>query len=260
MRMPVVFSAHGSPMNALGGTPFAEFLGAWGRALPRPRALLVISAHWQAPRLGLTGAARPETLHDFHGFPPALFALRYPAPGDAALAEDVRARLARAGFEAHCDPRRGLDHGVWAPLLFLYPAADVPVVQLALPLGGPLTGHPEIGRALRPLRDDGVLIVGSGNLTHNLASADLRAREGPVAPWAAAFDGWVAERLEHWDLEALAQLERQPLGQLAHPTSEHYEPLLVACGAADGPRPPCVRHVFVGFEHGTLSLRSVQFD
>ncbi len=260
-RMPVLFSAHGNPMNALGGTPFADFLERLGRELPRPRAIVVVSAHWQAARLAVTAAEQPETIHDFHGFPPALFALRYPAPGAPALAEDVCARLLAAGFDARCDARRGLDHGAWAPLLFLYPAADVPVLQLALPLRGGLSGHVAIGRALAPLRDEGVLLMGSGNLTHNLASADLRARELPVAPWAREFDAWVAERLDAWDLDALARFEeRQRHGRLAHPTSEHYEPLLVTCGAADGPHPPRVSHVFTGFEHATLSLRSVRFD
>lgn len=260
-RLPVLFSAHGNPMNALGGTPFADFLGRWGRALPRPRVLLVVSAHWQSRRLAVTASERPETLHDFYGFPPALFALRYPATGDPALAEAVRARLHEAGFETARDEQRGLDHGAWAPLRFLFPAADVPVVQLSLLFGATPARQLDVGRALGPLRDEGVLIVGSGNIVHNLGSADLSRREPPVAAWAAEFDAWVKSRLDAWDLEALADFaQRAPHGPRAHPTREHYEPLLVACGAADGPAPPRVTHACDSFEHGTLSMRCVQLD
>lgn len=260
-RLPVLFTAHGNPMNALGGTPLADFLAGWARDFPRPRAILMVSAHWQTRGLAVTAAARPETIHDFFGFPPALFALRYPAPGDPALAEDVRARLSAAGFPSRLDAARGLDHGAWAPLLFLFPRADVPVVQLSLPLGVPLGRLVDIGRALGPLRDEGVLVAGSGNLTHNLGTADLRARDLPVAGWARAFDAWVQERLDAWDLASLAAFdERAPQARLAHPTSEHYEPLLAVCGAADAAPPPRVTAAFEGFEHATLSLRCLRFD
>lgn len=261
IRLPVLFSAHGNPVNALGETPFSDCLARWGRSLPRPRALLVVSAHWQMRRLAVTAADQPDTIHDFYGFPPVLFTLDYPAPGDPGLAEEVRLRLLEAGFEATNDLQRGRDHGTWVPLRLLYPEADLPVLQLSLLFGAPPARHIEMGRVLAPLREEGVLIVGSGNVVHNTAAVDLRRRDLPVAPWAVEFDAWVKGRLDAWDLEALAAFpQRAPHAARAHLTSEHFEPLLVACGAADGETRPRVQHVFEGFEHGTLSMRCVQFD
>jgi 4,5-DOPA dioxygenase extradiol len=258
-RQPICFTAHGNPMNALGRTAFARFLIRWGADLPRPRALLVVSAHWEQARLQVTAAERPETIHGFYGFPQELYGLSYPAPGDPALAKRVQARLRGAGMEASLDPTRGLDHGAWAPLRGLVPAADLPVVQLSLLAGVPFPRHLEVGRALAPLRDEGVLILGSGNLVHNLATADLGQADLPPVAWAVAFDDWVRHGLDTWDLAALAEFaERAPYGGQAHPTAEHYLPLLVACGAAD-PRPR-VSYPYEGFEHGSLSLRCVRMD
>jgi len=258
-RQPVCFTAHGNPMNALGRTAFARFLVRWGPELPRPRALLLVSAHWEQPRLRVTAAERPDTIHDFYGFPSELYALRYPAPGDPDLARRVQALLREARIEASLDPSRGLDHGAWAPLLGLFPAAELPVVQLSLLAGVPFQRHLEVGRSLAPLRDEGVRILGSGNLVHNLARADLAEVDVPPAAWAVAFDEWVKQRLDGWELADLAAFtELTPDGRKAHPTPEHYLPLLVACGAAD-PRPR-VSYPYEGFEHGTLSLRCVRMD
>ncbi len=258
-RMPVLFVAHGNPMNALGRTRFARFLAQWGPALPRPRAVLVISAHWERPSLRVTAAPQPETIHDFYGFPQELFAVRYPAPGDPGLAARVAELLAGAGLAVGAEPARGLDHGAWSPLRLLFPDADVPVVELSLLTGDDFTRHVAVGRPLAPLRDEGVLIVASGNLVHNLAAADLRREDAPAAAWSTAFDAWVKERLEAWDVDALAAFRLAgPHGGMAHPTSEHFTPLLVACGAAD-PR-PAVGFPYEGFEHGTLSLRCVRMD
>jgi 4,5-DOPA dioxygenase extradiol len=257
--MPVVFTAHGNPMNALGGTPFASFLGTWGESLPRPTAVLGVSAHWERPRLAVTASARPDTVHDFFGFPEDLYRLQYPAPGSPALAARAQELLTLSGLDCDIDPGRGLDHGAWSPLLHLFPRADVPVVQLSLPLGASLAFHLEIGRALKPLRQEGVLVLGSGNLVHNLHTADLRHRDRDVAVWARRFDEWVAARLAAWDLDALASpWFAGPDGRLAHPTLEHYAPLLVVCGAVGAS--PAVSFPFEGFEHGTLSMRCVQID
>ena len=256
---PVVFTAHGNPMNALGGTPFAAFLGEWGQSLPLPRAVLCVSAHWERPRLAVTAGERPDTVHDFYGFPEDLYRLRYPAPGSPALAVRVRELLVASGQGCNLEPGRGLDHGAWSPLLHLFPRADVPVVQLSLPLGASMASHLEIGKALAPLRMEGVLVLGSGNLVHNLRTADLRHRDRDVAEWARRFDEWVATRLAVWDLDALASpWFAMPDGRLAHPSLEHYAPLLVACGAAGAG--PAVSFPFEGFEHGTLSMRCVQMD
>lgn len=258
MRLPVLFSAHGSPMNALGGTDFAAFLAAWGRQLPRLQAVAVISAHWESDRLAATTSPQPGTIHDFFGFPAELYALRYPAPGTPSQAARAAALLRAAGLPVDEDPLRGLDHGAWSPLLHLMPAADVPVFQISLLQGVPFSRHLEVGKALRPLRDEGVLLLGSGNVVHNLVTADLARRDRPVEPWAREFDAWVRDRLDRSDLDALADPSLAPHGRKAHPTPEHYLPLLVACGAAgEGAR---VEHAFEGFEHGTLSMRSVRFD
>lgn len=256
--LPVLFTAHGSPVNALGCSAFARSLAEWGRQWPACRALLLVSAHWRAAQARLTGAARPETLHDFFGFPEELYELRYPAPGDPELARDVAGLLSRAGFAAAVDERRGLDHGAWAPLRAALPEAPVPVVQLSLLWDSPAR-HVELGAALAPLRDQGVLIVGSGNLVHNLGTAVFEDPQAPVADWSREFDAWVAERLLAGDHAALADYRQQHrLGARSHPTDEHYLPALVAAGAGG----PGARVSFPvqGFEHGTLSLRCARFD
>jgi 4,5-DOPA dioxygenase extradiol len=249
---PVLFVAHGSPMNALGGTPYAELLRAWAAKIGKPRAILAISAHYETPRLAVTASPKPETIHDFGGFPAALFAVEYPVAGDPALARRV-AELTGAELDA----TRGLDHGAWSPLRLLYPEADVPVVQLSLLRGAAPPKHVEAGRLLAPLAAEDVLVVGSGNVTHNLRTADLGEVEAPPEDWAVAFDAWVRDRLLAWDLEGLAAYrERAPQGRLAHPTPEHFAPLLVACGAADPG--PAIEFPWQRFEHGTLSMRCVE--
>src|SRR5262245_54216881 len=183
-RMPVVFSAHGSPMNAAGGTPFARFLGGWSAAWPTPSAVLAVSAHWETPRLAVSTTPRPETIHDFYGFPEALYELRYPAPGAPGPSRRAIDLLAAAGFDVVAAARRGLAPGAWAPLRFVFPGADVPVFQVSLLSGVPLGRLVDVGRALAPLRDEGVLIFGSGNLVHNLRAVDFAHRERPPDAWA----------------------------------------------------------------------------
>lgn len=255
-RLPVLLTAHGNPMNALGATPFASRLKAWGAGWPRPSAILCVSAHREETPLSLTASERPSTVHDFFGFPRALYELSYPAPGAPAVAGRAASLLAAAGLPVRLDTAAGLDHGTWAPLLVALPAAEVPVVQLSLPARSRLETCAAMGRALAPLRDEGVLLLGSGNLVHNLREADLGAVDLPVDGWAAEFDGWVAGRISAGDVDALSSFAGAPDPRRAHPTLEHYAPV-VACAAAaggDGSSYPVT-----GFEHANLSLRCVRW-
>lgn len=235
--LPAVFISHGSPMHALeaGATATGRAWSALGRRLPRPRAILIASAHWETDRPALTGSERPETIHDFYGFPPPLYEIHYAAPGAPQIAERARALLSAAGMQAAVDPARGLDHGAWTPLLYAYPRADVPVVQISVqPALGP-HHHLALGAALAPLAREGVLIVGSGHLTHNLR--ELRSVRdtgvGRAAPYVSEFQEWVRALIEAHDYHRLADYRRlSPAGVRAHPSEEHFLPLFVALGAA----------------------------
>lgn len=228
--LPALFVAHGAPTLVLEDHPAARFLASLPDRLPRPRAILVVSAHLVADRPVLTAGARPPTVHDFAGFPAVLEAIRYPAPGDPALARRAAALLRAAGFAAALDEAAGFDHGVWVPLLLAWPAAELPVVALSVAPGRDAAWHLALGAALRPLRDEGVLILGSGSLTHNLRA--VRWNVGEPAPEALAFADWLAEALLGADRAALAAWrERAPFAAWNHPTPEHLLPLLVAVGA-----------------------------
>jgi 4,5-DOPA dioxygenase extradiol len=260
MTAPVLFVSHGSPMVALEHDDYGEALAAFGAAAPSPRAVVCVSAHWEAPApVRVAAAPRPATIHDFGGFPEALYRLAYPAPGDPTLAADVVARLREAGIPAVEDPRRGFDHGVWVPLRRVYPDAGVPVVPVSLVAGAPPADLLQVGRALAPLRDQGVLVMGSGGVVHNLGRLDRHAGREPVTGWARVFDDWVRERLAPLDLEALAAYRRQaPHADLAVPTTEHFDPQFVALGA---PRPgDRLADVYTGFRHGSLSMRTVAWE
>lgn len=255
--MPVVFVAHGAPTLAIDPVKGAD-LARWAAALPKPKAILAISAHWERtpPR---TGAEDTRSLiYDFSGFPRALYALEYPAPGAPALAAEVRQILQGNGTEAGRDPERGWDHGVWVPLLHLYPEADIPVLQLALPSGFSAEQIYAVGCALAQLRHRGVLILASGVLVHNLRTIDFQQRKA-TPTWAVEFDRWCARCLEEEDHHALMNFERASPGfSQAHPTPEHFTPILVAAGAASVDGAPASFPV-EGFEYGSLSRRCVQF-
>jgi 4,5-DOPA dioxygenase extradiol len=233
-RLPALFISHGSPMLVLEDGKAHRFLKSYAAELPRPSAILVASAHWETAEPRLTAGLAPETIHDFGGFPPALYRLRYPSPGDPKLAERAAGLLRAAGFPTGLDPARGLDHGSWIPLSLLYPAADIPVVQLSLQTDLGPEHHYRMGAALRPLRDDGVLIVGSGSLTHNLMGLQRGAPEDQPPPaWSAAFEGWIADQVAARDVAALLAWRTQaPHAALAHPSDEHFLPFFVALGAA----------------------------
>ena len=256
MSAPSVFVSHGSPMVAVERDAYTEALEAFGRAV-RPRALLVVSAHWQTRGgVAVTSAPRNRVIHDFGGFPEALYRLDYPAPGDPALAADVAGRLGAAGFASRLDPDRGIDHGAWIPLRIAWPDGAIPVVQVSLPEMPP---HDllRLGQALAPLRGQGVLVLGSGGIVHNLGQLDWARKHAAPHPWAVAFDAWMAERIARGDVAGLAAYrETAPEARRAAPTTEHLDPLFVALGAAGGDR---AETLFEGFHHGTLGMRSIQF-
>jgi 4,5-DOPA dioxygenase extradiol len=254
-RAPALFVSHGSPMFALEPGLLGPRLQAVGRALPGLAAILVVSPHWQTQGMRVAATAAPDTIHDFGGFPAPLYALRYAPPGAPSLAPDVVRMLVDAGFGASIDTRRGLDHGAWVPLRYLKPDADVPVLQVSLPHDMDTAGALRLGRALAPLRERGVLVLGSGSLTHNLYEfrSDLHDPE-----YAQAFADWVAEALQRRDVEALVDYRnRAPYAARAHPTEEHYLPLLVALGASDPGE--AGERIAGGMTHGVLSMDSFGF-
>lgn len=252
-RLPTLFLSHGSPLHALEAGAVGTAWQALGRALPRPRAVLVASAHWESSLPMLTGNPQPETIHDFSGFPPPLYTLRYPAPGAPDIAARGVALLKDAGMTAGINGCRGLDHGAWVPLRYLYPAHDVPVVQISLQHALGAAHHVALGRALAPLADEGVLIVGSGHATHNLRDWNANRRRNEPLRYAQAFTTWLDDRLAAGDTQALIQYrDRAPEATRAHPTEEHFLPLHVAWGAAgDGARS---ERVVEGFEAGALAM------
>ncbi|MBI5068013.1 MAG: 4,5-DOPA dioxygenase extradiol [Deltaproteobacteria bacterium] len=256
-RQPVLFAGHGSPMNAIEDNRWSRALRALGPTLPRPRAVLAISAHWYVEGTFATGNERPETIHDFGGFPEALYQVQYPAPGEPALARRALALLAPRNASLRAD--WGLDHGTWSVLRHLLPAADVPVVQLSIDGRLPPAGHLAIGQALAPLRDEGVLILGSGNLTHNLHHAFRAMARGESATpsWAAGFDAEAAKAVEKRDTAFLVRALDTEEGRICHPTPDHYLPLLYAVGAAHPDEP--VACPVSGFDLGSLSMRTFRF-
>ena len=253
-RTPVVFVGHGSPMNAIEDNVWSRRFRDLARELPRPKAILAISAHWYVTGTFTTSNERPETIHDFGGFPDELYRVQYPAPGDPALARRASALLGDRGASLRDD--WGLDHGTWSVLVHMRPAADVPVVQLSIDGRLPAAEHLAIGRALAPLRDEGVLILGSGNVVHNLRHAFAAHGRGETAPpeWARAFDARVATALERHDGDALVRLLETEEGRMAAPTPDHYLPLLYVAGASS----PADRVHFPieGFDWGSLSMRA----
>ena len=260
-RQPVLFVSHGAPTHALDTGPYSASLRRFGDALTgeaRPSAIAVVSAHWQVRGpVGVTGAARPETINDFFGFPEPLYHLRYHASGDPRMAARIASTLSGAGVPAVVTPVRGLDHGAWVLLRLALPDASIPVVQVSLPAVPP-EALVAFGEALRPLRDEGVLLVASGGLVHNLGDLDFAHPDAAPAPWALDFDRWTWERAALQEREALVRWQRlAPNPARAHPHSDHFDPLLVALGAAwPGER---AESIFEGIAYATLSLRTFAF-
>lgn len=257
--LPSLFVSHGSPMLAMDagctGTAWQELAAS----LPRPRAILMLSAHWLTRQPMVSTSRAPETIHDFGGFPRELFSLQYPAPGAPWLAEQVSERLAAANLPTTMHPDYGLDHGAWVPLREMYPAADIPVAQLSLqPQLGP-AHHYRIGQALAPLREEGILVIGSGSLTHNLMDVIWNAGddESSVPAYVREFQGWMHEKLMAGDTAALLDYRHQaPHAQRAHPTDEHLLPLFAALGASGG---GTVQRHFAGITEGVLAMDIYSF-
>lgn len=250
--LPTIFLSHGSPLHALEPGSVGALWAELATSMQRPRALLVASAHWETNLPMLTGAVEPNTIHDFYGFPQPLYRIRYPAPGAPQLAARTVKPLKQAGLTAALECCRGLDHGAWSPLLHMYPQADIPVVQLALQSSLGPRHHYRLGYALDSLRAEGVLIIGSGHMTHNLR--ERRHGGGAVpAPYVRECQNWVHAQLEKSELEALFDYRLlAPHAHRAHPTEEHLLPLYVALGAAGEHAE--VRRRYDAIENGVLAM------
>ncbi len=255
-RMPVLFVGHGSPMNSFLDNEWSQGFADLTKDVPQPKAIVVISAHWYLDGSYLTGNEHPETIHDFYGFPKPLYEIQYPAPGSPDLARKIRTMLELSQDSVRTD--WGLDHGTWSVLRWMYPDAKVPVLQLSLNRHLSLQQHFDLGRSLAPLRDEGILIVGSGNIVHNLRDAISRRRtDTPQTPdWAASFDRDVTSILQQRDSEKLVgDWIKERNGQLSHPTPDHWLPMLYTYAASS--EQDQVSFPIEGFDLGSISMRSV---
>jgi 4,5-DOPA dioxygenase extradiol len=253
--MPVIFAAHGAPV-LLDDAGWMGELAGWAKAMPKPESVLMVSAHWEERPTTLGATRTVPLVYDFYGFPERYYETQYPAPGAPDLAERVRGLLAGKSIAVADDPDRGLDHGAYVPLVPMYPEADVPVLQISMPRLDSAELF-DLGRALAPLRDDGILVFGSGFLTHNMRYA---FRPG-IPAWAREFDAWAEDALSRFDVDALLDFQRRaPAARTALPTWEHYAPVLVAAGAAGGKRPVTTFPITGWWMDGAFTKRSVQFD
>ncbi|MBU5611662.1 DODA-type extradiol aromatic ring-opening family dioxygenase [Geomonas azotofigens] len=255
-RFPAVFVSHGSPSMVLEQCPTRDFLLGLGRDLGRPKGIVAVTAHWNTATARVSGHLQPPTIHDFGGFAEELYQLGYPAPGDPVLAKRVLSLLHASGIEGERDLSRGFDHGTWAPLMLIYPDADIPVVQLSVQPQLGARHHLALGEALRPLRDEGVLILASGSATHNLRDFFGRALDDEPLPYAKEFASWLREAVVQGRVDdLLAWQERAPHALRNHPTPEHFLPLLVALGTGG---PGSMLHD--GFTYGALSMAAFRWD
>ena len=257
-KLPALFVSHGAPTLIISPGEARDFLGNLGKQLPRPRAVLAVSAHWESVEPTVSLAQRPDTIHDFHGFPRELYAMQYPAPGAPELAEQTAALLSKAGLPVHTDERRGLDHGAWVPLELMYPEADIPVTQLSVQPQLDARHHYRVGAALRALRDDGVLVLASGSLTHNLRELDWSGRSATPA-WVSDFSNWVAQAAARSDADMLLRYRSEAPGAARnHPTEEHFLPFFVALGAGSERTQASRMHESTTF--GVLAMDVYRFD
>ena len=257
--LPSLYISHGSPMTALQPGLTGERLAELAAVLPRPKAIVMASAHWLSRRPQVGSAAAPETIHDFGGFPAPLYQLRYPAPGSPALAERVMQLLDQAKLAPSADPVRGLDHGAWVPLRLLCPDADIPVVPVSIQPELDPAHHYALGQALAPLRGEGVLVIGSGSITHNLHDLGAGYSDERQAPYVKPFIDWIEQKLAAGDIDALLDYRRQaPFAERAHPTDEHLLPLFVALGAAGANAQ--AQRIDAGIDMGLLAMDIYRFD
>lgn len=251
--LPTLFVSHGAPTLVIDDSPARRFLEGYGNVLGKPRAILVLSAHFDAPVATVTAGASPRTIHDFWGFPQALYDITYPAPGEPTLAHRVTELLSAAGVPARLDEERGLDHGAWVPLYLMYPDADVPVIQLSIDARQGPDYHIRLGELLRPLRMSGVLIVGSGGATHNLSFALRAPHDDPAPDWVTAFREWLADAVTDDRRDELVRYRSSaPDAVRNHPTEEHFLPLLCAMGSTRPGEPR--RRVHASDAHGALAM------
>lgn len=257
-RLPTLFISHGSPTFAIEPGQAGPALTALGRTLPKPKAVLIVSPHWMTREPRVATTPRPQTIHDFGGFPPALYQLNYPAPGAPDVAQRAIELLRAADYAAEADAQWGLDHGAWVPLMHLLPQADVPVFQVSLPARLDGARAYAYGQALAPLAEEGVLVIGSGSLTHNLYEVRFDAPDARGEDYAIEFTAWVAQTLRNQDHLRLQQtMAIAPHAQRAHPTAEHLWPLMVAAGAAGADAP--VTRIDGGITYGVLSMDAYLF-
>ena len=254
--LPTIFVSHGSPMLAVDPGATGEFWKKLGRELPRPQAVLAVSAHWTTREPTVNAPPRNDTIHDFYGFPEALYRIRYDAPGAPALADRVTSLLEAASIPVQVDAKRGLDHGAWVPMQNMYPDADMPVAQLSVQPQRDARWHVRLGQALRPLKDEGVLVLATGGAVHNLR--EMARDGGPTPAWAKAFDDWLAATLAAGkEMDFLDWETAAPEAQRAQPTPEHFLPIFVAYGAA-GEHPNATR-INQGFTLGSMSMAAYRF-
>lgn len=259
MSMPVLFLSHGAPDLLLDAGKTGAAWRQIAATIPQPAAILVISAHWETAIPTVSRAAHPQTIHDFGGFPEALYELRYPAPGAPQLADEVVKLLHQAGMDVQFDQTRGLDHGAWVPLSLMYPQADIPVTQLSIQPEQNPDWHCAVGRALKPLRDHGVLIVASGSITHNLRAIFAHAPDEPAPVWVTEFCDWIAARIKDGDLASLlAYRMLAPHAVQNHPADEHLLPLFAALGAAHSIAD--AQHLNPVMTYGMLAMDAWLFD
>lgn len=258
-RFHALFVSHGAPTLALEPGTTRGFLAQLGAGLGRPKAILVVSAHWETAAPAVSTAPQPETIHDFYGFPEELYRMRYPAPGAPALARQALQLLSAGGLSAAAVPDRGLDHGAWVPLMLMYPAADIPVTQLAVQSALGPAHHWRLGEALRPLRDEGVLIVGSGSVTHNLREFGGHRYDSPPPGWVSEFNEWLAAAVIAGDEQALLGYRaRGPHAVRNHPTEEHLLPLFTALGAATPGS--SAQRLHAAYTYGVIGMDAYRFD
>ena len=252
--MPILFIGHGSPMNAITTNSYTKMLSELGHKLPKPKAILCISAHWMTNGTFITHMENPKTIHDFYGFPKSLFDVQYNAPGSSALAEFIQEQLPTIQLD---EDSWGLDHGAWSVLRHLYPEANIPVLQLSLDIEKAADFHFAFGKKLQFLRDEGVLILGSGNIVHNLST--IQWDENAKSPqWALDFDLWMKARIDQRDFDLIvSDYAKSEAGKLSVPTPDHFYPLLYILGAASSN--DSLHYIFEGMQNASISMRSVQF-